>query len=829
MASPHQKLNRASQAGAEKAARHLDALTRAYGRALRAAGRRAATRMRQTAPVTAAANPEWTPPPVDSLIDQEELVADTRRKTGKLHRLMLADAAQAALDPFGISFDIHAPTSQALLDAVGQRIQDGITATIREQIVTAVQAGYENGDSVYRVSTAIQKATDEISRPRADMLARTDLNALANGGSLLAATISEGASTKTWLATSDDRTRETHAEADGQTVPIDQPFDVGGEQAQFPGDPDLSDDEACNCRCSISYGEPLTASSTPHEALPRDFAAWRDHAWEGAPEVANQPSTDVPSGGTMSDTTEVTLDVAAMTETERDELRALLDAPPEPFQVKLAAVKAHLSANAADGLGDDELRAVLLTLEALGLAGTISPTLVLNDFALRAAAVDGGTPWQATLCLEGVPAVDSGLKRLLAEGSIDFLPLPLPLAIMDASPHADLVTSSPVCGRIDRIWKAGNKWQATGVFADASDDPSIRDAGARAAAMVGEQLITGISVDLVDVEAELMVYDGAAVTSLEDLPEMCDMPIGDANLPNDIPDAEPAEIEDADEVEYVMVFTSAKIAGATICPVQALTDATIAVVAGGADHIEWRSETEFVMALTAAAAGLVPVEPPAAWFNEPEHDGPTPLTVTDDGQVYGHLALWGTCHTGKPGVCVTPPRSPSEYRNFHRGEIRTAEGDRIPVGVLTMNTGHAGLRMNAGATIAHYDDTGTVGAHIRASDGAHGIWLAGALNPKLAAEDARVLMAAPPSGDWRELNRGEGLDLFAALAVNAQGFPVPRPAARLVASGAEMERVALVAAGRLEMALAPAEFARQLEVLAASADGIEGLAALAAA
>ncbi len=79
------------------------------------------------------------------------------------------------------------------------------------------------------------------------MLARTDLNALSNAGSLLGATTADAAATKTWLATEDERTRETHADADGQTVGINEPFTVGGESAQYPGDPDLSWEESANC------------------------------------------------------------------------------------------------------------------------------------------------------------------------------------------------------------------------------------------------------------------------------------------------------------------------------------------------------------------------------------------------------------------------------------------------------------------------------------------------------------------------------------------------------------------------------------------------------
>jgi len=506
---------------------------------------------------------------------------------------------------------------------------------------------------------------------------------------------------------------------------------------------------------------------------------------------------------------------------------------------RLAAMRAYLADYGADILEDDELRAHLLVFDALTATAAVEPvTLELSDITLTAASEGGPTQWQATLCVAGEPTVDNGIKRVLDVDGGSWLPLPLPLAIMDDSPHADVVTKSPVCGRIDQIWQAGNIVQASGIFLDDATDPKNQEIGARAAELVRERAITGISVDLCDSEVEMMVYSRAEMGPMSDPtahndPDGPGGPATEANLPNDIPEAAPIEEEPDwdDDLEMVAVFTRWVIAGATIVPVAALAPtATIAVVADAEGRFQWNGETEWKLpALTASAAGLAPLEPPREWFEVPEADQPTPLTVTDEGQVYGHLALWGTCHTGKPGVCVTAPRSPSGYRQFHRGQLKTAEGDRIDVGVLTMNTGHAGLRLNASATVAHYDDTGTQGAHVRASDGAHGIWLAGALNPKLSAEDARLLMASSPSGDWRELTRGDGLDLFGVLAVNVPGFPVARPAARMVASAEGMDRVALVAAGQLPDALTPAEFERQLAVLAASADGIEGLAALVSA
>ena len=80
---------------------------------------------------------------------------------------------------------------------------------------------------------------------------------------------------------------------------------------------------------------------------------------------------------------------------------------------------------------------------------------------------------------------------------------------------------------------------------------------------------------------------------------------------------------------------------------------------------------------------------------------PTPITVEDDGRVYGHSAQWDSCHTGFPGRCVPPPKSASEYAGFHLGAIRLEGGETLPVGTLTMDTGHASHGLSAQGAVAH--------------------------------------------------------------------------------------------------------------------------------
>lgn len=83
-------------------------------------------------------------------------------------------------------------------------------------------------------------------RARATLIARTESTAAFNHAGL-SALREEEAVTKVWLATPGPRTRASHQAANGQEVPIDQPFQVGGHPMQAPGDPSAPAREVCNC------------------------------------------------------------------------------------------------------------------------------------------------------------------------------------------------------------------------------------------------------------------------------------------------------------------------------------------------------------------------------------------------------------------------------------------------------------------------------------------------------------------------------------------------------------------------------------------------------
>lgn len=191
-----------------------------------------------------------------------------------------------------------------------------------------------------------------------------------------------------------------------------------------------------------------------------------------------------------------------------------------------------------------------------------------------------------------------------------------------------------------------------------------------------------------------------------------------------------------------------------------------------------------------AAAAIPDDRPPLAWFQNPKLSLPTGITVSDDGRVYGHAAMWGECHVGHMDVCVTPPFE-DYHPYFTTGEVVCADGSRVAVGQITLGTSHASLGLGASRASEHYDNTGVAVADVSIGNDDHGIWVAGAVRPDVPMNRVRDLRASGQvSGDWRRI--GGELRLVGLLAVNVPGFPVPKLQTR-VASG---QPLALVAAGR---------------------------------
>ena len=94
----------------------------------------------------------------------------------------------------------------------------------------------------------------EMNKSSAIRTARTAVTGAQNAGRMDSYVAAEKMGIKikkSWLATIDGRTRHSHAMLDGQTVDIDKPFKVDGEEIMFPGDTSAPGYLVYNCRCSL--------------------------------------------------------------------------------------------------------------------------------------------------------------------------------------------------------------------------------------------------------------------------------------------------------------------------------------------------------------------------------------------------------------------------------------------------------------------------------------------------------------------------------------------------------------------------------------------------
>lgn len=399
----------------------------------------------------------------------------------------------------------------------------------------------------------------------------------------------------------------------------------------------------------------------------------------------------------------------------------------------------------------DEAARAALSLSA-------ATTIIVGDEAEQLEAAP--MRWESDLAFENLATQDG---RYMLPDCLSWRDPPLTLMAMVETTEGGHL-GAQVAGRMDSFSKRAAPdigedvvaVRSSGIFDD-------EEYGAMIARMVEDEMLTGISVDL----------------AIEDW-AFRDPETGEILEPDEMTDD---QWEQAFFGELQFAVREAVILAATVCPTPAFAEAKISLTASGERRMTLFAPLR-LLAGDALTAAVAPLAPPRAWFEVPEPDELTPMTITEEGQVYGHAATYD-CHRGFQGHCVTVPGTGtrSGFADFHLGQMETEEGDLINVGKITVGSGHALDTLSKRAAQEHYDNVDCVAAFVRAYAGAHGTWVCGALKSDITPERLRDFRANPPSGDWR------GGELVAFHSVVIPGLPVQRTEAR----------VALAADGSLEV------------------------------
>ncbi len=119
-----------------------------------------------------------------------------------------------------------------------------------KQLNSKLLAGILNGDSIPKIATSLQDVIGNNSAA-ATRNARTIITGAENAGRKDSYEDLEEQGViqkKVWIATPDDRTRESHLLMDGEEVDIDERFSNG---LMYPADPSGDASEVYNCRCTM--------------------------------------------------------------------------------------------------------------------------------------------------------------------------------------------------------------------------------------------------------------------------------------------------------------------------------------------------------------------------------------------------------------------------------------------------------------------------------------------------------------------------------------------------------------------------------------------------
>ena len=126
----------------------------------------------------------------------------------------------------------------------------GINRTTQNMVARQLEAGLGADEGLVELTARI-KRTLGTNRARALSIARTQ-TAGAVGTGRHAGMKTAGVELKSWLTSGDTDVRDSHRTAGtryAEGIPLEQPFEVGGELLMYPADPVGSAAEIINCRC----------------------------------------------------------------------------------------------------------------------------------------------------------------------------------------------------------------------------------------------------------------------------------------------------------------------------------------------------------------------------------------------------------------------------------------------------------------------------------------------------------------------------------------------------------------------------------------------------
>lgn len=155
--------------------------------------------------------------------------------------------AESVIAEAGLSISFDFLTDEVVALQAAKRVKlVGVSNNIRKRVRKVVAVGISEGDPVRKLAQRIREQF-KFEQSRALTTARTEMSQSFVGGRFNAMK-QNGVKRHTWLASRDQRVRDTHARVNRTTVAIGKNFANG---VRYPGDFAGPPEEVINCRCTV--------------------------------------------------------------------------------------------------------------------------------------------------------------------------------------------------------------------------------------------------------------------------------------------------------------------------------------------------------------------------------------------------------------------------------------------------------------------------------------------------------------------------------------------------------------------------------------------------
>jgi hypothetical protein len=183
------------------------------------------------------------------MFNLHDLAGEFKSSMDVAGRAAYDEAGQQVYDELGKDDPWTAPPAKVkeFLAQRENRLKD-VPQEVFDQVKRQLDEGISSGESIKDLAARVSGEFDTIKQGRARTIAMTETGA-AYGDARQASMTSAGVQYKSWLTSGNVNVRPAHAEAEGQIRSIDEPFDVDGEEIDFPGDPEGSPENVINCHC----------------------------------------------------------------------------------------------------------------------------------------------------------------------------------------------------------------------------------------------------------------------------------------------------------------------------------------------------------------------------------------------------------------------------------------------------------------------------------------------------------------------------------------------------------------------------------------------------